>query len=154
VRGHESNHLHLFQLLTFQKPEYGKTTGNTTAGQYPNNVAVEIQLNEEFGVFVSNYRLAYQGPNTAHAQIGSKLDGEGMFTKNLMLDVGCANKCAMGLSNLPICLCVSQSSAVTANQATSGVIFPFHEVRKSTAFLYLINGKSFSTLQNLAFYRG
>lgn len=113
-------YVHLFQLLTFQKPEYGKTTGNTAAGQYSLNVADEIQLNEEFGAFVSNYRLAYQGPNTAHAQIGSKLDGEGMFTKNVMLDAGCANKCAMGLNDMPICLSVCQS--VIGSNSKSGYL--------------------------------
>ena len=41
----------------------------------------EIKLNSEFHVFVSNYRLGYQGPNTAQDQIGSKLvQDEGMKT--------------------------------------------------------------------------
>ena len=103
MRGHESNHLHLFQLLTFQKQEYGKTTGNTTARQYPQNFADEIQLNEEFGVFVSNYCLAYQGPNTALAQIGSKLDGEGMKIYN---GVG------FFISNMPECMFIHRRGTV------------------------------------------
>ena len=32
----------------------------------------EKKLNEEFHRFVDNFKLAYQGPNNAHAQIGSK----------------------------------------------------------------------------------
>ena len=32
----------------------------------------EMKLNEEFNRFVANFQLAYQGPNTAHAQIGAK----------------------------------------------------------------------------------
>lgn len=32
----------------------------------------EMKMNEEFHRFVANYQLAYQGPNTAHAQIGAK----------------------------------------------------------------------------------
>jgi hypothetical protein len=33
----------------------------------------EIELNRCFNRFVHNYQLAYQGPNTAKAQIGAKL---------------------------------------------------------------------------------
>lgn len=39
---------------------------------YKDTYATEIELNETFNVFVSNFKLAYQGPNTAQAQIGSK----------------------------------------------------------------------------------
>ena len=35
----------------------------------------EIEMNEHFNAFVGNYRLAYQGPNTLQAQIGTKLKG-------------------------------------------------------------------------------
>lgn len=41
---------------------------------YRTTYAAEIELNETFNKFVFNYRLAYQGPNTARAQIGSKHD--------------------------------------------------------------------------------
>ena len=41
-----------------------KTTYNIT-------YATEIELNETFKTFVINFKLAYQGPNTADAQIGS-----------------------------------------------------------------------------------
>ena len=34
----------------------------------------EIKLNETFQRFASNVYLAYQGPNTARAQIGSRFD--------------------------------------------------------------------------------
>ena len=32
----------------------------------------EMKLKEDFNRFVANFQLAYQGPNTAHAQIGAK----------------------------------------------------------------------------------
>ena len=41
---------------------------------YNKYYSVEIDLNRTFNKFVSNYHLAYQGPNTARAQIGAKLD--------------------------------------------------------------------------------
>ena len=34
----------------------------------------EIRLNEEFDGFVAYFQQAYEGPNTAHAQTGSKYD--------------------------------------------------------------------------------
>jgi len=34
----------------------------------------EMELNEAFNTFASNFCLAYQGPNVASAQIGSKFD--------------------------------------------------------------------------------
>lgn len=39
---------------------------------YKDTYAEEIELNETFNAFVTNFKLAYQGPNTAQAQIGSK----------------------------------------------------------------------------------
>ena len=39
---------------------------------YNKYYSAEVELNDTFNRFASNYRLAYQGPNTAHAQIGSK----------------------------------------------------------------------------------
>ena len=41
---------------------------------YNKYYSAELDLNEGFHRFVSNYRLAYQGPNTAHAQVGAKFD--------------------------------------------------------------------------------
>lgn len=40
--------------------------------RYRADYSGEIELNDLFHNFVANFRLAYQGPNTAHAQIGSK----------------------------------------------------------------------------------
>ena len=37
-----------------------------------NTYATEIELNKTFNTFVANFKLAYQGPNTAVAQIGSQ----------------------------------------------------------------------------------
>lgn len=54
-----------------------KTKHNTGAAvpaqeKYQADYSEEIELNDQFNNFVANFRLAYQGPNTAHAQIGSK----------------------------------------------------------------------------------
>lgn len=38
---------------------------------YKDRYQEEITLNEVFNKFVYNYQLAYQGPNTARAQIGA-----------------------------------------------------------------------------------
>ena len=43
-----------------------------TKKMYKDTYTAEIELNETFNVFVTNFKLAYQGPNTAQAQIGSK----------------------------------------------------------------------------------
>ena len=43
---------------------------------YENYYSAEIELNETFNMFASNFCLAYQGPNTARAQIGSKVDAK------------------------------------------------------------------------------
>ena len=40
--------------------------------EYNTTYAAELQLNETFHTFVSNFRRAYQGPNNAASQIGSK----------------------------------------------------------------------------------
>lgn len=44
--------------------------------QYKESYAEEIELNESFNFFVNNFKVAYQGPNTAMEQIGSKYDTE------------------------------------------------------------------------------
>ena len=47
---------------------------------YKDTYAQEIELNETFNVFVNNFKVAYQGPNTARGQLGSKYEtvyGEG-----------------------------------------------------------------------------
>ena len=41
--------------------------------RYETYYGKETILNEHFHKFVFNYQLAYQGPNTARAQIGSRL---------------------------------------------------------------------------------
>ena len=41
---------------------------------YKETYAEEIELNEAFNVFVNNFKVAYQGPNTAMGQINSKYD--------------------------------------------------------------------------------
>ena len=50
--------------------------GIVTAAQqaYNKYYEAEIELNETFNRFASNFCLAYQGPNKASAQIGSKFD--------------------------------------------------------------------------------
>ena len=40
--------------------------------QYEEEYKEEIQLNEAFHKFSTNFQWAYQGPNTAQAQIGAK----------------------------------------------------------------------------------
>lgn len=40
---------------------------------YSEYYQLEVELNESFNRFVNHYQLAYQGPNTAKAQIGVKL---------------------------------------------------------------------------------
>ena len=42
--------------------------------RYEAEYSEELRLNTEFNQFVANFRLAYQGPNTARAQIGAKYD--------------------------------------------------------------------------------
>ena len=42
--------------------------------QYIQEYEDEIGLNEEFDRFVAYFQQAYEGPNTAHAQTGSKYD--------------------------------------------------------------------------------
>ena len=42
--------------------------------QYLQDYGEEITLNEEFDRFVTYLQQAYEGPNTAHAQTGSKYD--------------------------------------------------------------------------------
>ena len=34
----------------------------------------EVELNDVFNKFVTNFQLVYQGPNTARAQIGAKFN--------------------------------------------------------------------------------
>ena len=43
---------------------------------YNDTYAAEVELNETFNTFVNNFKVAYQGPNTACAQIGTKYDVE------------------------------------------------------------------------------
>ena len=41
---------------------------------YKDTYTEEIELNETFHLFVNNFKMAYQGPNTAMKQINSKYD--------------------------------------------------------------------------------
>ena len=50
---------------------------------YKDTYAEEIELNETFNVFVTNFKLAYQGPNMAQAQIGSKYDAVKVMSGSL-----------------------------------------------------------------------
>ena len=49
-------------------------TASAARDAYNKYYSDEVKLNDTFNRFASNYRLAYQGPNTAHAQIGAKFD--------------------------------------------------------------------------------
>ena len=42
--------------------------------KYKDEYCHEIELNEAFNKFVANYRLYYQGPNTAQAQVMAKYE--------------------------------------------------------------------------------
>ena len=50
----------------------------TTEAQkaYQDCYSYEVELNETFNRFASNFCLAYQGPNTASAQIKAKVDAK------------------------------------------------------------------------------
>lgn len=41
---------------------------------YNDTYAAEVELNKTFNDFVTNFQVAYQGPNTAVAQVGSKYE--------------------------------------------------------------------------------
>jgi hypothetical protein len=59
--------LHEFDVKT--KDCKGSETN--TKKTYNITYATEIEFNEAFKTFVINFKLACQGPNTAHVQIGS-----------------------------------------------------------------------------------
>ena len=48
-----------------------KGSETPTKRTYNITYATEIELNKAFKIFVTNFKQAYQGPNTARAQIGS-----------------------------------------------------------------------------------
>ena len=64
---------------------------------YLDSYAVEINLNDTFNTFVSNFQLAYQGPNTARHQIGAKFNTSKSFSairichENIMSNLAKAN---------------------------------------------------------------
>lgn len=68
-------------ISKFQFEDIEKTMGGCMSDvvltnarkEYNEYYIEEVELNECFNSFVYNYRLAYQGPNTAKAQIGAKL---------------------------------------------------------------------------------
>lgn len=55
-----------------QRTVDGKGFTSQAKRDYSSTFAAEMELNEQFNTFVTNYQRAYQGPNTARAQIGSK----------------------------------------------------------------------------------
>ena len=57
-----------------QNTREGKCSQSPAWDQYMKEYEEEIGLNEEFDRFVANFQLAYEGPNTAHAQTGSKYE--------------------------------------------------------------------------------
>ena len=68
--------LHIEQMLDAfdAKTKHRTCAANSAQLAYEAEYAEEIKLKEEFNRFVTNFQLAYQGPNTARAQIGSKYD--------------------------------------------------------------------------------
>ena len=54
------------------KTKDGKGTMSGGREEYHIEYSTETQLNEMFNAFVTNYQRAYEGPNTARAQIGAK----------------------------------------------------------------------------------
>ena len=60
-------------FATFDKQTHNSTAIVTAARKtYQEIYTAEIELNETLNRFASNYCLAYQGPNTARAQIFSR----------------------------------------------------------------------------------
>ena len=57
-----------------QNTREGMCTQSPAVVRYNEEYAEEIKLNEEFDRFVANFQQAYEGPNTARAQTGSKYD--------------------------------------------------------------------------------
>ena len=68
--------VHVFQMVENfdQKTRKGRCCECPAREQYNKEYEDEIRLNEEFNRFVANFQLAYEGPNTAHAQIGAKYE--------------------------------------------------------------------------------
>ena len=68
-------------ISKFQFEDVARTTGGRMSDvvltkarrEYNDYYTGEVELNEYFNNFVHNYTLAYQGPNTAKAQIGVKV---------------------------------------------------------------------------------
>ena len=68
--------IHVPQVMTVFELKTKDCKGYETLTKqlYKDTYAAEIEINEAFNNFVSNFRVAYQGPNTAMAQTGSKYD--------------------------------------------------------------------------------
>ena len=55
-----------------EKSEGSKAAVTPVCKKYEKDYHDEKKLNEDFNRFVANYRMVYEGPNTASAQIGAK----------------------------------------------------------------------------------
>ncbi len=66
----------------------GKGFASPARMEYLRTFDTEIELNDMFNTFVTNYQRAYQGPNTARAQIGSKYSTGVWCTCNEALSTG------------------------------------------------------------------
>ena len=64
-----------------QNTREGKCAQSPARERYSQEYRDEIQLNEEFDKFVTNFQQAYEGPNTAHAQTGSKYDARKLILR-------------------------------------------------------------------------
>ena len=54
-----------------------------TKKKYNDTYATETELNEMFNTFVTNFKRAYQGPNNAFAQIGSKDNPKSCYSEDI-----------------------------------------------------------------------
>ena len=55
------------------KGNIGQSLTTVARQTYEKDYKEEIELNEEFNLFVTNYQLAHQGPNTLKGQIDARV---------------------------------------------------------------------------------